>query len=147
MIAVYRIQKRFRRLAAEPVAAKELIWRPSEWPPMLHWGLTEVMGQLIEFQVAGCSVTWQVAGGGEDPMVAWQLASHGAAWHRPLAWAEQDQMVRKPLVEHELTGAAQGSQQTLDATAGAHVEGWPFSLWEQVWVPGLAKHHPSTLEE
>lgn len=73
MIAVYRIQKRFRRLAAGQAAATELIWRPSEWPLMLHWGLTEVMGQLIEFQVAGCSVAWQVAGGSEDPMVAWQL--------------------------------------------------------------------------
>lgn len=79
MIAVYRIQKWFRRLAAGPAPATELIWRPSEWPLMLHWGLTEVMGQLIEFQVAGCSVAWQVAGGGEDPMVTWQLASHGAA--------------------------------------------------------------------
>lgn len=66
---------------------------------------------------------------------------------KPLAERKQDQVVWKPLVEHELTGAAQGSQQTLDATAGAHVEGWPFSLWEQVWVLGLAKHHLSTLEE
>lgn len=63
MIAVYRIQKRFRRLAAGPAAATELIWRPSTWAMMLHWGLTEVMGQLIEFHVAGRSMAWQVAGG------------------------------------------------------------------------------------
>lgn len=56
-------------------------------------------------------------GGDGTPWAAWQVP----AQRRLLAQVEQDQ------------------QSALDAGTGAHVDGWPFSPWEQVRVLGLTK--------